>query len=153
MGSGRDFRFEEAVHEHLPHCSIHTIDMVYSICPNNICTYHPVKLGNGQNGTNGSDGADGKSVIVTSTPAGAACSNGGTTLTFGYDNNNDGDLISSSQRSKAARLSQRSAKRRKQREEKEQRRRQALVLAGEDETYRPVDSRPVRDRRHHHQEC
>lgn len=52
----------------------------------------PIYVCNGQNGSNGSDGADGKSVIVTSTPAGAACSNGGTTLTFGYDNNNDGDL-------------------------------------------------------------
>ena len=52
----------------------------------------PIYVCNGQNGSNGSDGADGKSVIVTSAPAGAACSNGGTTLTFGYDNNNDGDL-------------------------------------------------------------
>lgn len=52
----------------------------------------PIYVCNGQNGSNGADGADGKSVIVTSSPAGAACANGGTTLTFGYDNNNDGDL-------------------------------------------------------------
>ncbi len=51
MGSGRDFRFEQAVHKYLPHCSIHTIDMQYAICPNGICTFHFVKLGNGQNGT------------------------------------------------------------------------------------------------------
>lgn len=51
MGSGRDFRFEQAIHERLPHCSIHTIDMQYSVCPNDICKFHLVNLGNGQNGT------------------------------------------------------------------------------------------------------
>jgi hypothetical protein len=51
IGSGRDFRFEKAVHKHLPHCSIHTIDMQYTICPNNICIFHFVTLGDGQNGT------------------------------------------------------------------------------------------------------
>ena len=51
MGSNGNFQFERAVHKHLPHCSIHTIDMKYSICPNDICKFHLVKLGNGQNGT------------------------------------------------------------------------------------------------------
>ena len=49
----------------------------------------------GANGSDGADGVDGKSVIVTTAPAGAACANGGTTLTFGYDNNGDGDLADS----------------------------------------------------------
>lgn len=58
----------------------------------------PVYVCNGQNGTNGSDGADGtdgadgKSVIVTSAPAGGECANGGTTLTFGYDNDSNGTV-------------------------------------------------------------
>lgn len=51
LGSGRDFRFEEAVHQHLPHCSIHTIDMQYAFCPTNVCTFHHVQLGDGRNGT------------------------------------------------------------------------------------------------------
>lgn len=51
MGSSRDFRFEEAAHKHLPHCSIHTIDMQNGSCPENVCTFHQVELGNGQNGT------------------------------------------------------------------------------------------------------
>ena len=51
MGSGRDFRFEQAVHERLPRCSIHTIDMQYTICPTNVCTFHHIQLGDGQNGT------------------------------------------------------------------------------------------------------
>ena len=51
MGSGRNFRFEKGIHQHLPNCSIHTVDMVYSICPNEICSFHQAKLGDGQNGT------------------------------------------------------------------------------------------------------
>ncbi len=51
LGSGRDFRFEQALHKHVPHCSIHTLDMQYAMCPQNICTFHLVKLGDGQNRT------------------------------------------------------------------------------------------------------
>lgn len=51
MGSGRDFRFEVAIHKQLPHCSIHTFDMQYAMCPINTCTFHYVQFGNGQNGT------------------------------------------------------------------------------------------------------
>jgi hypothetical protein len=51
LGSGRDFRFEDDLFKRLPHCSIHTFDMQYAFCPNNICKFPLVKLGNGQNGT------------------------------------------------------------------------------------------------------
>lgn len=44
------------------------------------------------NGSDGIDGSDGQSVILVTAPAGAACANGGTSLTFGYDGNDDGDL-------------------------------------------------------------
>ncbi|CAF4494734.1 unnamed protein product [Rotaria sp. Silwood2] len=51
LGSDGNFQFEEAVHKLLPHCSIHTIDMRYFQCPNDVCRFHQVKLGNGQNQT------------------------------------------------------------------------------------------------------
>jgi hypothetical protein len=51
LGSGRDFRFEQSIHKQLPNCSIHTIDMNFASCPQDVCRFHQVKLGNGQNGT------------------------------------------------------------------------------------------------------
>jgi hypothetical protein len=51
LGSGRDFRFESDVHKRLPNCSIHTFDVQYATCPSNVCKFHLLKLGNGQNGT------------------------------------------------------------------------------------------------------
>lgn len=52
----------------------------------------PIYVCNGQSGADGNDGADGKSIIVTSAPAGGECTNGGTTLTFGYDNDSNGTV-------------------------------------------------------------
>lgn len=51
LGSGADFTFERKIKEHLPGCSIHTIDEKYTSCPPHVCTFHHVKLGNGQNQT------------------------------------------------------------------------------------------------------
>ncbi|CAF0782653.1 unnamed protein product [Rotaria sp. Silwood1] len=51
LGSDGDFQFEETVHKRLPHCSIHTIDMRYFECPKNVCKFHQIKLGDGQNKT------------------------------------------------------------------------------------------------------
>jgi hypothetical protein len=51
LGSGRDFRFEKGLRKHLPNCSIHTVDMQYTICPDNVCIFHHAKLSDGQNGT------------------------------------------------------------------------------------------------------
>lgn len=48
---------------------------------------------NGEDGANGADGADGDSVLVESAAAaGGACTNGGTTFTFGYDTTGDGAI-------------------------------------------------------------
>ena len=49
MGSGTDFSFEQAVKHEYPEAEIHTFDNVLSQCPDKLCTFHQVSLGDGKN--------------------------------------------------------------------------------------------------------
>jgi hypothetical protein len=46
-GSNGDFSFETHMKKVLPNCEIHTFDTNLYKCPNNICTFHQLILGNG----------------------------------------------------------------------------------------------------------
>jgi hypothetical protein len=48
FGSSGDFRFERGIKEQLPTVEIHTFDSGLYICPENLCTFHQVRLGNGK---------------------------------------------------------------------------------------------------------
>jgi hypothetical protein len=46
-GSKGDFSFEKHLKNYLPNCEIHTFDMKLYKCPNNVCVFHQIILGNG----------------------------------------------------------------------------------------------------------
>lgn len=48
FGSNGDFSFEQAIRKQLPKSEIHTFDMGLYKPPQNLCTYHQVRLGNGK---------------------------------------------------------------------------------------------------------
>ena len=48
FGSNGDFSFERAVKEQLPGGEIHTFDIGVFRCPDNVCTFHQARLGNGK---------------------------------------------------------------------------------------------------------
>jgi len=48
FGSNGDFSFERAMKEQLSKAEIHTFDMGLYRCPENICVFHQVRLGNGK---------------------------------------------------------------------------------------------------------
>ncbi|CAF1437917.1 unnamed protein product [Didymodactylos carnosus] len=47
FGSNNDFTFEIDLKDSLPNCDIHTFDLNKYECPDQICTFHQLKLGNG----------------------------------------------------------------------------------------------------------
>ena len=47
-GSNGDFSFEAAMKKAMPHCEIHTFDSNLFKCPVDVCTFHQMRLGNGQ---------------------------------------------------------------------------------------------------------
>jgi hypothetical protein len=47
VGSDGDFSFELYMKEALPNCEIHTFDLSFYECPNNICIFHQMIFGNG----------------------------------------------------------------------------------------------------------
>jgi hypothetical protein len=48
FGSNGDFSFERAIKEQLSKAEIHTFDMGLFKCPDNVCTFHQARLGNGK---------------------------------------------------------------------------------------------------------
>ncbi|CAF3458204.1 unnamed protein product [Rotaria sp. Silwood1] len=48
LGSNGDFSFEYAIKELFRNAEIHTFDMGLFKCPENVCTFHQVRLGNGK---------------------------------------------------------------------------------------------------------
>jgi hypothetical protein len=51
LGSNGDFSFEKAIKEQLSTAEIHTFDLKLYKCPNNTCTFHQIRLGNGKDNT------------------------------------------------------------------------------------------------------
>ncbi|CAF0899827.1 unnamed protein product [Rotaria sp. Silwood1] len=49
LGSNGDFSFERAIKELFRNAEIHTFDMGLFKCPENVCTFHQVRLGSGKN--------------------------------------------------------------------------------------------------------
>ena len=49
FGSNGDFSFEQAIKQELPQSEIHTFDINIYKCPENVCTFHQARLGNGRN--------------------------------------------------------------------------------------------------------
>ncbi|CAF5097667.1 unnamed protein product, partial [Rotaria sp. Silwood1] len=49
LGSNGDFSFEYAIKELFRNAEIHTFDKRLYRCPENVCTFHQVRLGNGKN--------------------------------------------------------------------------------------------------------
>ncbi|CAF5025299.1 unnamed protein product [Rotaria sp. Silwood1] len=49
LGSNGDFSFERAIKELFRNAEIHTFDKRLYRCPENVCTFHQVRLGNGKN--------------------------------------------------------------------------------------------------------
>lgn len=50
LGSNGEFSFENQTKQDLPHCDIHTFDVREFNCTD-LCTFHPMKIGDGNNGT------------------------------------------------------------------------------------------------------
>jgi hypothetical protein len=46
-GSKGDFSFETQMKQYLPNCEMHTFDVNSYKCPNGVCVFHQIKLGNG----------------------------------------------------------------------------------------------------------
>ncbi|UJR20132.1 hypothetical protein I4U23_023264 [Adineta vaga] len=52
VGSNGDFSFETEIKKLIPHCEIHAFDQNLYSCPTNICTFHRIVFGNGNQPNN-----------------------------------------------------------------------------------------------------
>ena len=50
FGCNDEFSFERVIKEELPEAEIHTFDRGVFQCPDNVCTFHQARIGNGENG-------------------------------------------------------------------------------------------------------